>query len=254
MWSSVVSREPTWRGENETDWGLASLQHWEELAGALRLLWRLMAREARLVAGASRLQRLARESRRELLLSLGSGRDVPPGWIGIDLFRRGPNVLSADLRRPLPLPGGSVAAILAEHVLEHLPLDDLPRLVSECHRVLRPGGVLRVVSPDARLLARLVNGEPRLDMLIRRDHDVHRWRMDPLSRWRVVNRLSHQWGQHQSLLSAEPCVQLMMAAGFTGVRECRPAETVYFGSRPGTHFARFPGAEDEAFAVEGRRP
>ncbi|MCB1236110.1 MAG: class I SAM-dependent methyltransferase [Verrucomicrobiae bacterium] len=41
--------------------------------------------------------------------------------------------------------------VLSEHFFEHLFLDEAAALFAECHRVLRPGGVLRVSVPDADL-------------------------------------------------------------------------------------------------------
>src|SRR5262249_10215856 len=62
--------------------------------------------------------------------------------------------LAWNLRRPLPFPDGSVDAIFHEHVLEHFPADHGLLLLEECHRLLRPGGVLRVGVPDAGVYAR----------------------------------------------------------------------------------------------------
>ena len=53
-----------------------------------------------------------------------------------------------DLTTPLGLPAATVDEILCEHVLEHLPADAWPALLADFHRVLRPGGVLRLAVPD----------------------------------------------------------------------------------------------------------
>ena len=77
-------------------------------------------------------------------LGCGDQRQYPSN-IGVDV-RRTPSVAAvADLSRPLPFRDASVDRIFAVHVLEHL-IDFLP-LVAECHRLLRPGGVLHVLSP-----------------------------------------------------------------------------------------------------------
>jgi SAM-dependent methyltransferase len=51
----------------------------------------------------------------------------------------------------LPFRDASFDFAFAEHFLEHLFLDDAVRLFRECYRALRPGGVLRVLVPDADL-------------------------------------------------------------------------------------------------------
>jgi SAM-dependent methyltransferase len=53
-----------------------------------------------------------------------------------------------DLTRPLPYPDGAFEAVLGSHVLEHLTPAEAERLLRELHRVLRPGGVLRIAVPD----------------------------------------------------------------------------------------------------------
>ncbi|MCK7594455.1 methyltransferase domain-containing protein [Pseudomarimonas salicorniae] len=43
---------------------------------------------------------------------------------------------------------GSLGAVTAMHVVEHLPFEQLVALVDECHRVLRPGGVMILETPN----------------------------------------------------------------------------------------------------------
>ncbi len=81
-----------------------------------------------------------------VVLDLGCGDTKQyPGNIGVDLQRGDATALLADVARPLPFASDSVDAVFTVHVLEHVA-DFLP-LVDECHRVLRPGGVLHVLSP-----------------------------------------------------------------------------------------------------------
>ncbi len=87
--------------------------------------------------------------RGELRLHLGSSANRLPGWVNIDLLRPGRRLdLYWDLRRGLPFPSGSVEAIFAEHLIEHLTYGQGTVLLRECARVLRPGGVLRIGVPD----------------------------------------------------------------------------------------------------------
>lgn len=51
----------------------------------------------------------------------------------------------------LPFRDGSFAFAFSEHFFEHLFMDEAFELFRECHRVLRPGGVMRTVVPDADL-------------------------------------------------------------------------------------------------------
>jgi len=77
-------------------------------------------------------------------LNLGSGPNVRPGWLNIDLFHPAADV-QLDLREPWPLPDGSVSFIYSEHMFEHFEFqEEVPHLLSESLRVLHPAGVFDV--------------------------------------------------------------------------------------------------------------
>jgi len=85
----------------------------------------------------------------DLLANLGSGASGKPGSVNVDGSREPGVTCVADLRQTVPLPDGSARAIFTEHLVEHLDYErEVPRFLAECMRVLRPGGVPRVVVPD----------------------------------------------------------------------------------------------------------
>jgi SAM-dependent methyltransferase len=80
------------------------------------------------------------------ILDLGCGRTKQyPENIGMDRTPTPAVDVVTDLRDGIPAETDSADAVFTVHVLEHL-VDFLP-LVDECHRVLRPDGVLHVLSP-----------------------------------------------------------------------------------------------------------
>jgi SAM-dependent methyltransferase len=187
-------------------------------------------------------------------ISLGCGELVQPGWFGIDL-KRAPSVFRADLRRRLPLATGSVDEILAEHVLEHLFLDQIPELLSECHRALKVGGVLRVVSPNGLLIADILSGRsgPSVNRQLSFEVALHKFERDDLLFLRAANRLTHQWGEHRSILTPDGVETLLASTGFSGIHHLDIETSHYFPQTPGTHLDRYPGSETEAFAIEAVR-
>jgi predicted SAM-dependent methyltransferase len=114
-------------------------------------------------------------------VNLGCGPNAPAGWLNVDgswnawlsnhrhirtalttlglLGKISPGAqwnvqpLVHDLTRPLPFKDNTVSAVYAAHVIEHLYLADAQRLMGECKRVLRSGGVIRLVVPDLRSMA-----------------------------------------------------------------------------------------------------
>jgi len=58
------------------------------------------------------------------------------------------NIMVHDLTRGIPFPDACVDAVYHSHVLEHIDRTEAPKFIQECSRVLRDGGVIRVVVPD----------------------------------------------------------------------------------------------------------
>ena len=87
---------------------------------------------------------------KDISLNVGTGGRGKEGWINLDAIGSHRDLYCThDLRQPLPLADQSVRRILAEHVVEHLDFrGDVPKVLAEFHRVLQPGGVLRIVVPD----------------------------------------------------------------------------------------------------------
>jgi predicted SAM-dependent methyltransferase len=97
-----------------------------------------------------RQRRMLRTLRRSrgLKLNIASGRTGEPSWINVDVSAAAD--IRTDIRRPLPLPPGSVAMIFCEHFCDHLNFPhEISRFLSECHRVLENGGRARFVLHDA---------------------------------------------------------------------------------------------------------
>ena len=88
--------------------------------------------------------------KRGLLLNFGCGDRVLPGWVNVDGWPRGPVDLRCDLLCPLPLDGASCAAIFADHVLSSLAVQSRRSVFQEFHRLLEPGGTLRLVGNDPK--------------------------------------------------------------------------------------------------------
>lgn len=89
-------------------------------------------------------------------LILGAGTQQRPGWLSSDLDPRDHQTIRIDATKRLPFPDGSLACVFAEHMIEHIDYWQGQALVREVRRVLRPGGVLRIATPDLVRLARLV--------------------------------------------------------------------------------------------------
>lgn len=87
-----------------------------------------------------------------LQIQFGCGpHHLPAPWKNHDL--------DADIRKRLPYPDGCAKFIYASHVIEHVTHREAWSFLAECHRLLMPGGVVRIAIPDIARLENRMNGE-----------------------------------------------------------------------------------------------
>lgn len=139
------------------------------------------------------------KAERPVCINLGCGLAVAPGWINIDgslnaLIASMPSAFHKlayrftgasayytrekylallgnhtfvhhDLGYSLPFHDASVDYVYSSHFLEHLPRKDALNLIAESHRVLKPGGIVRVVVPDLEYAVSLYQAGRKDEML-----------------------------------------------------------------------------------------
>jgi|SRR5215217_7789340 len=72
--------------------------------------------------------------------------------LGVD-----PGIIRHDLRKGIPFGNNTFDVVYHSHFLEHLDRRAALSILRECYRVLKPGGILRVVVPDLRILIQNYN-------------------------------------------------------------------------------------------------
>ena len=87
-------------------------------------------------------------------LNVGCGLKYHPGWVNVDMHSTSPHVISHNLLKGIPFPDNRFAVVYHSQVLEHFPKDKAEGFLSECYRVLAPGGIIRIVVPDLENIAR----------------------------------------------------------------------------------------------------
>jgi predicted SAM-dependent methyltransferase len=92
-----------------------------------------------------RLREAIRASESQLKVIVGAGETAFVGWVATDYPRVDITDLNS-LKRWFKI--GSVQALLAEHVWEHLVPDLAQAAAGNCYRLLVPGGHLRIAVPD----------------------------------------------------------------------------------------------------------
>jgi predicted SAM-dependent methyltransferase len=95
---------------------------------------------------------------RPLKINVGAGGSQLPGWINTDVTWRNHYL---NLMEPWPVPPESVAYVYSDNVIEHFTIAQARVLLPHMFAALRPGGVVRMATPDVERTARayLENGE-----------------------------------------------------------------------------------------------
>ncbi|MDJ0579618.1 glycosyltransferase [Crocosphaera sp.] len=88
-------------------------------------------------------------------LNVGCGSHFHPDWTNVDFVSTQEGVIAHDLRQGIPFEDASFDVVYHSHVLEHFTQGEAERFLEECHRVLRPKGLIRVVVPNLENLAKL---------------------------------------------------------------------------------------------------
>ena len=64
------------------------------------------------------------------------------------------DIICWNLKRGIPFPDKTFDVVYHSHLLEHLPKSDALVFLTECHRICKTGGIIRVVVPDLEHMAR----------------------------------------------------------------------------------------------------
>lgn len=151
-------------------------------------------------------------------LHLGCGGSRPEGWLNTDACRL-PGVVRMDATSPFPFEEGSFSYVYSEHMIEHVPFKKAKAMVGECYRVLKPGGMIRIVTPDLASLIKL--NQPSLNES-QKEYLSFFYREfigddQPATPVGVLNAQFRMWG-HQFLYDEATLRDLLADAGFSTIK------------------------------------
>ena len=89
------------------------------------------------------------------MINLGCGNRFHTDWVNVDIAPTHPSVIRCDLSCPIPFSEASFGVVYHSNVLEHIRPETAPTFIGECHRLLKPGGILRVAVPNLEQICRL---------------------------------------------------------------------------------------------------
>jgi len=215
-------------------------------------------------------------------LNIGCGRSPTPDWINYDnspsvwmarlplpapilaallgrlglidrhaldfvAFCRSHSIRHADAARRIPHGDGTVDAIYASHMLEHLDQVEARLFLAECRRVMKPGGILRLAVPDLR------NAAYQYLRLSDADGFLRHLQFDLDKPRGPAARLRRMWSGgrgHHWMYDRDSLVALVEAAGFADVATVEEGRTRIVD--PGR--LDLNEREADSLCIEARRP
>ena len=137
--------------------------------GPIELRWEVQRRVSPAPPAAHR----GRFSEPPYALHIGPGplwAKPDPTWLTVDVDPlRADIVVNFNRFEEFPLATATVDAIYASHVFEHISVYRCPRVLTECYRILAPGGTIRIIVPDvATSIAHYVAKNERFPLFERR--------------------------------------------------------------------------------------
>ncbi|MEJ0005343.1 MAG: methyltransferase domain-containing protein [Steroidobacteraceae bacterium] len=157
-------------------------------------------------------------------LHLGCGFVELDGWLNTDLLPRRSWVAYCNAAGKFPFPDGSFDYILTEHMIEHVDFDAGLQMLSECKRVLKPGGRIRISTPDLDKIMALKKAATPLEDLYIKDLLSHIPNALDGQPSFAINSMMRSWG-HTFIYDQETLSAALLRMGFVGITLCTPGQS-----------------------------
>ena len=165
--------------------------------------------------------------------NLASGNRYLDGWVNIDITQnlRVDIVMNLGIM-PWDIEDGSAHEILASHILEHFYKERAWEFLTECYRILEPGGELHVAVPDM---------DKFIECNLAGD-----WSALKGYKWRDLNHLlggdereHNEYLKHKYMYNFETLAYMLESVGFIAKKRVMP---LYYDSPEYQHFSLYVDA------------
>ena len=145
------------------------------------------------------------------------------------------NIFKHNVVNGLPFEDSSVQCIFSSHFIEHLTFEEAVNFLKECHRVLRPGGILRIICPDIMIwINKIYKGTDESFFKTYKDSlDVPYWEnyIYPIkdkikTNTQVLNSMIYNWG-HKWMWDFESLKTELESIGFGSIQQMEHLKTNY---------------------------
>lgn len=189
-------------------------------------------------------------------VQIGSGKHNLAGWLNMDILPF-PGIVYINVLKRLPFEDGTFDYVFSEHVISIFTYEQALGWMSECRRILKPGGKIRIATSDLGFL---------IDLYRKDKTDVQkryiRFAVDKFCRLKiqedtvVINNFVRAWG-NKFIYDFKMLEMLLRSAGFEKVEKREVGQSgdehlknlEWHGEAIGDDFNKL-----ETFVVEASRP
>lgn len=154
-------------------------------------------------------------------LHLGCGKHSMKGWLNSDFRAISNNVLQLDVTKRFPFKNDTLDYIYSEHMIEHITYSDAMLMLSECFRVLKPNGKIRISTPDLQFLIDLYQQNKTQQQIEYIKYDTNRfikWAPYPDDTF-VINNFVRDW-HHTFIYDEKTLRSSFQCVGFSNIVRC----------------------------------
>lgn len=192
-------------------------------------------------------------------LHLGCGANLHEGWLNTDLVISLPGAMYLDAAKQFPLPNESMDQVFSEHMIEHINHPEALFMLRECFRVLKPGGRIRIATPNLDVVLKLYAPEASQDV-----EEYMQWFNERNMKGfggtgpaAVINCFFYSWG-HRFIYDRVNLESSFREAGFTDLEWCAVGQSAKPELRNLERHGAALGSERwnafETMILEGRKP
>ena len=159
-------------------------------------------------------------------IQIGAQSNSIDGWMNVDLIPKSINVVYMDATKAFPFPSDSIDYIYTEHMIEHITFQEAKFMLTECCRVLKKGGKIRISTPDLAFLIDLyrINKSEIQQNYINFSVDRYLNNQIPNEDVYVINNFFKDWG-HKFIHDYKSLSFLLTTLGFDYVKKCNVMES-----------------------------
>ena len=189
-------------------------------------------------------------------LHIGCGENILCDWLNSDLFPHSDRILHVDATDTFPFADDTFDYIFSEHMIEHVSYSEGRAMLSECHRVLRNNGTIRISTPNLQFLIDLYRDDKS-----ELQREYIKWATDSFITHAsyyddafVINNFVRDWG-HSFIYDEKTLRSSLEKAGFTRIIRCDLNESTEEALRQLENERRMPDGflKLESITLEGTK-